>query len=209
MKHIDIKSFLIGVLACSTAFLLIGASHDFFSQDQINRLRTLADYVDADGNLNLGRRKIIMQGSSIYDDSSEGGGLILRGGANRVHLHGDAFIYDQPRFQQETVDINSNLNLGRKAIIMQGSKIYDDSSQGGGLILRGGANRVHVHGMALLYDNPSFQFDTLSLTTNLNMGRNAIIMQGSSIQDDGSQGGGLLLRGGANQIHFFGRPVQH
>jgi hypothetical protein len=209
MKHFDLRSFLIGILTCSTLFLLLGASYDVFSQEQLRKLQILANYVDGDGNLNLGRQKIIMQGSSIYDDGSQGGGLILRGGANRVHVHGDAYLYDQPRFQRETVDINANLNMGTRSIIMQGSRIYDDSSQGGGLILRGGANRVHVHGVALLYDNPSFQLNPVDINASLNMGRNAIIMQGSSIQDDGSQGGGLLLRGGANQIHFFGRQIPH
>ena len=209
MKTFDLKSFLIGVLACSLVFLLLGASQDFFNQDQIKKLKILSNYVDNEGNLNMGRQKIIMQGSSIYDDGSQGGGLILKGGANRVHVHGDAYIYDQPRFQRDTVEINSNLNMGRKSIIMQGSKIYDDGSQGGGLILRGGANRVHLHGVALLYDNPSFQRNTVDINANLNMGRNSIIMQGSSIRDDGSEGGGLLLRGGAGRIHFLGRPVQH
>jgi hypothetical protein len=209
MKHFDLRSFLIGILTCSTLVLLLGASYDVFSQEQVRKLQILANYLDGDGNLNLGRQKIIMQGSSIYDDGSQGGGLILRGGSNRVHVHGDAYLYDQPRFQRETVDINANLNMGTRSIIMQGSRIYDDSSQGGGLILRGGANRVHVHGVALLYDNPSFQHNPVDINASLNMGRNAIIMQGSSIQDDGSQGGGLLLRGGANQIHFFGRQIPH
>lgn len=209
MKHFDIRSFLIGILTCATLFLLLGASYDIFSQDQVRKLQILANYVDGNGNLNLGSQKIIMQGSSIYDDGSQGGGLILRGGANRVHVHGDTYLYDQPRFQRETVDINANLNMGTKSIIMQGSRIYDDSSQGGGLILRGGASRVHIHGMALLYDNPSFQRNPVDINANLNMGSNAIIMQGSSIQDDGSHGGGLLLRGGANQIHFFGRQIPH
>ncbi len=209
MKKLDFKSFILGVLACSTIFLLLGASPDFFDQNQVNKLRTLANYVDNDGNLNLGSRKIIMQGSSIFDDGSQGGGLILRGGANKVHLHGDAYIYDQPRFQRDTLEINSNLNMGNKAIIMQGSRIVDDGSQGGGLILRGGANKIHVHGETLLYDNPRFQQGTVDINANLNLGNKAIIMQGSSIQDDGSQGGGLLLRGGAGQIHMFGRAVQH
>lgn len=209
MKQFDFKSFFIGVLACSTLFLLLGASYDYFDQDQARKLRILANYVDNDGNLSLGRQKIIMQGSSIYDDGSQGGGLILRGGANRVHVHGDAYLYDQPRFQRDTIEINSNINMGAKSIIMQGSRMYDDGSQGGGLILRGGANRVHVHGEAFLYDNPRFQRSTVDVNANLNLGRNAIIMQGSSIQDDGSMGGGLLLRGGANQIHFLGRTVQH
>lgn len=41
------------------------------------------------------------------------------------------------------------------------------------------------------------------------MGTRHIILQGSHIYDDGSEGGGLHLRGGADRIHFFGRSVQH
>lgn len=149
MKKLDFKSFVIGVLACSTIFLLLGASPDFFDQNQVNKLRTLANYVDNDGNLNLGSRKIIMQGSSIFDDGSQGGGLILRGGANKIHVHGETLLYNNPRFQQGTVDINANLNLGNKAIIMQGSSIQDDGSQGGGLLLRGGAGQIHMFGRAV------------------------------------------------------------
>jgi hypothetical protein len=34
-------------------------------------------------------------------------------------------------------------------------------------------------------------------------------MPGSSIYDDGSEGGNLILRGGANRIHFFGQTIPH
>lgn len=34
-------------------------------------------------------------------------------------------------------------------------------------------------------------------------------MLGSSVYDDGSEGGGLILRGGANRIHFFGQTLNH
>lgn len=92
---------------------------------------------------------------------------------------------------------------------MQGSSIYGDGSEGGGLILRGGANRVQLHGNAVLYDNPEFKRDTVEIKANLNMGNKKIIMLGSSIFDDGSEGGGLQLRGGANRIHFFGQTIPH
>ena len=36
-----------------------------------------------------------------------------------------------------------------------------------------------------------------------------IIMLGSRIFDDGSEGGGLQLRGGAGRIHFFGQTIPH
>ncbi len=210
MKNkIDVKSFLIGCLSVLVLVSTIAAGTDVFSQDEIVRLKRLASYVQPDGSLNLGSKKIIMQGSSIYDDGSQGGGLILKGGASRVHVHGNAIMYDHFQFPRGTVDLNANLNMGNKRITMLGSSIYDDGSQGGGLILRGGANRVHVHGNAQIYDNPEFKRGTVDLNANLNMGNRKIIMLGSSVYDDGSEGGGLILRGGANRIHFFGQTLNH
>lgn len=208
MKGIDAKSFIIGILVTLVAVMAAGAAHDAFSPQEINRLKRLASYVQDDGNLNMGNRKIIMLGSSIYDDGSQGGGLIIRGGASRVHLHGNPIIYDNPEFRRGTIDINANLNMGNKKIIMLGSSIYDDGSQGGGLIIRGGANRVHLHGTSIIYDNPEFKRGTLDLNTNLNMGNKRIIMLGSSIFDDGSQGGGLQIHGGAGRIQTFGQLLQ-
>ncbi len=208
MRGIDPKSFIIGILVTLLTVLAAGAAYDAFSPQEINRLKQLASYLQDDGNLNLGNHRIIMLGSTIYDDGSQGGGLIIRGGANRVHLHGNPIIYDQPEFRQDTVNITSNLNLGSKKIIMQGSSVYDDGSQGGGLILRGGANRVHLHGSSIFYDNPDFR-QTLSLNNDLNMGNKKIIMLGSSIFDDGSWGGGLQIHGGASRIHTFGQMLPH
>lgn len=34
-------------------------------------------------------------------------------------------------------------------------------------------------------------------------------MLGSSVYDDRSERGGLILRGGANRIHFFGQTLNH
>lgn len=208
MQGIDPKSFIIGILVTLLTVLAAGAAYDAFSPQEITRLKRLASYLQDDGNLNMGNRKIIMLGSSIYDDGSQGGGLIIRGGANRVHLHGNPIIYDQPEFRQGTINISSNLNMGSKRIIMQGSSIYDDGSQGGGLILRGGANRVHLHGSSIFYDNPEFR-QVLTLNNNLNMGNKKLIMLGSSIFDDGSLGGGLQIHGGANRIHTFGQMLAH
>ena len=69
-------------------FSTLGATADIFTPDEAARLKRLAAYMQPDGNLNLGNKKIITLGSSIYDDGSEGGGLILRGGANRIHFFG-------------------------------------------------------------------------------------------------------------------------
>lgn len=202
-------SFGLGALCAFCAFLLLGAGGESFSPEEVVRLKTLASYVQPDGNLNLGNRKILMLGSSIYDDGSEGGGLILRGGAHRVQIHGDAVFRDNLNFTRDTVDIGADLNLGKKKIIMQGSSIYDDGSEGGGLILQGGANRVQVRGDAVLYEGVAFRRDTIDVGANLNLGRKKIVMQGSSIYDDGSEGGGLILRGGANRVHFFGQTQAH
>lgn len=209
MKKIDVKSFLIGALTVLFLVSTISAASDNLSQAELASLRQLASYVQSDGNLNLGSKKIIMLGSSIYDDGSQGGGLIIRGGANRVHLHGNAILYDNPEFKRDTVDINANLNMGNKRIVMLGSSIYDDGSQGGGLILRGGANRVNINGNAVMYENIEFKRDTVNFNANLDMGKKQIIMLGSRIFDDGSEGGGLQLRGGANRIHFFGQTIPH
>ena len=65
-----------------------GASFDSFSAQEAKRLRILASYMEDDGNLNMGNHRIIMLGSSMYDDGSEGGGLQIRGGAGRIHLFG-------------------------------------------------------------------------------------------------------------------------
>ena len=205
----DITLFFCGVIATATVMLLMGASSESLSPSEIGKLKILASYVQSNGNLDLGRHKIIMQGSTIYDDGSEGGGLILQGGANRVHFKGDTITYGNPDFKKETLDIRSNLNMGKKRIIMQGSSIYDDSSEGGGLILQGGANRVHFKGDTITYGNPEFKKDTLDIRSNLNMGKKRIIMQGSSIYDDSSEGGGLLIRGGANRIHLYGKTIPH
>jgi hypothetical protein len=208
-KVIDLKSFLIGALSVLLLVSTISATGDNFSQDEITRLRHLASYLQPDGNLNLGNKKIIMLGSSIYDDGSQGGGLILRGGANRININGNAIMYEGMEFKRDTIDIGTNLNMGNKKIIMLGSSIYDDGSQGGGLILRGGANRININGNAIMYEGMEFKRDTIDIGTNLNMGNKKIIMLGSKIYDDGSEGGGLQIRGGANRIHLFGQTIPH
>jgi hypothetical protein len=208
-SRIDLKSFLIGALSVLLLVSTISAAVDNFSPDEISRLKQLAGYIKPDGNLNMGNKKIIMLGSSIYDDGSQGGGLILRGGANRINVNGNAIIYEGIEFKRPTLDLDANLNMGNKKIIMLGSSIYDDGSQGGGLILRGGANRINMNGSAILYEGMEYKRDTLTLNANLDMGNRKIIMLGSSIYDDGSQGGGLQVRGGANRIHFFGQTIPH
>jgi hypothetical protein len=209
MKTIDGKSLIIGVLLTLLVVVTVGAAYDGFNQQEVSRLKILASYMQDDGNLNIGNHKIIMLGSSIYDDGSEGGGLIFRGGANRISLHGSAILYDNPEFKRGTVDLNANLNMGNKKIVMQGSFICDDGSEGGGLIFQGGANRISLHGSAILYDNPEFKRDTIAINTNLDMNNKKIIMLGSSIFDNGSEGGGLQIRGGANRIHLFGQTIPH
>jgi hypothetical protein len=208
-SRIDLKSFLIGALSVLLLVSTISAAVDNFSQDEISRLRQLASYIQPDGNLNMGSKKIIMLGSSIYDDGSQGGGLILRGGANRININGNAIMYEGIEFKRPTLDLNANLNMGNKKIIMLGSSIYDDGSQGGGLILRGGANRINMNGSAILYEGMEYKRETLTLNANLDMGNKKISMLGSRIYDDGSEGGGLQLRGGANRIHFFGQTIPH
>ena len=146
---IDLKSFLIGALSVLLLVSTISAAGDNFSSDEVSRLRQLAGYLQPDGNLNIGNKKIVMLGSSIYDDGSQGGGLILRGGANRVNINGNAILYEGMEFKRGTIDVNADLNMGNKKIIMLGSRIYDDGSEGGGLQLRGGANRIHFFGQTL------------------------------------------------------------
>jgi hypothetical protein len=208
-SRIDLKSFLIGALSVLLLVSTISAAIDNFSQDEISRLRQLASYIQPDGNLNMGNKKILMLGSSIYDDGSQGGGLILRGGANRININSNVIMYEGIEFKRPTLDLNANLNMGNKKIIMLGSSIYDDGSQGGGLILRGGANRINMNGSAIFYEGLEFKRDTLTLNANLDMGNKKILMLGSRIYDDGSEGGGLQLRGGANRIHFFGQTIPH
>ena len=208
-NRIDSKSLLIGFLAGALLFTLLGAGNQSFNSREISRLKKIAAYIRDDGNLNLGKKKIIMQGSSIYDDGSDGGGLIIKGGANKVHVHGSQIIYDNPVFKRDSLNLNTNLNMGKKKIIMQGSSIYDDSSDGGGLIVKGGANKIHVHGSQIMYNNPVFKRGVLDLNANLNMGKKKIIMQGSSIFDDSSEGGGLIVKGGANKIHMHGSQVMY
>lgn len=205
---IDRKSFVIGVLATLVVILSMGAAYDAFSPTEVERLKRLAAYVTDEGDLNMGPHKIIMLGSRIYDDGSQGGGLILQGGANRVQVAGDAVFRAGWQFDRTTMDM-PNLNLGNRKIIMQGSSIYDDGSQGGGLILHGGANRLHLHGVGNVYDGLWFNQETVAINANLNLGTHRIVMQGSSIYDDGSLGGGLILVGGANNIHTFGRMIAH
>ena len=77
MKQLDTKSFIIGVLATMLIVVMTGAGYDMFSQQEVARLKRLASYLQDDGNLNMGNKKIIMLGSSIYDDGSQGGGLIM------------------------------------------------------------------------------------------------------------------------------------
>jgi hypothetical protein len=60
-----------------------------------------------------------------------------------------------------------------------------------------------------MYEGIEFKRPTLDLNANLNMGNKKIIMLGPRIYDDGSEGGGLQLRGGANRIHFFGQTIPH
>ena len=88
MKTIDGKSLIIGVLLTLLVVFAVGAAYDGFDQQEVLRLKTLASYIQNDGNLNIGNHKIIMLGSSIFDNGSEGGGLQIRGGANRIHLFG-------------------------------------------------------------------------------------------------------------------------
>ncbi|WP_305730942.1 hypothetical protein [Trichlorobacter ammonificans] len=88
MKSFDDKSFVIGILATLLLVVVAGAAHDVFSPQEIGRLRQLASYLQDDGSLNLGNRKIIMLGSSIYDDGSQGGGLQIHGGAGRIQTFG-------------------------------------------------------------------------------------------------------------------------
>ena len=149
MKRMDIRSFLIGVLLTLLVVVVAGASYETFNQQEISRLKVLASYMQDDGNLSMGNHRIIMLGSSIYDDGSQGGGLIIRGGANRVHVHGNTIVYDAPEFRQNTVRLNADLDMGNRKIIMLGSKIYDDGSEGGGLQLRGGAERIHFFGRTI------------------------------------------------------------
>ena len=207
-KVFDIKSFIIGILI-TLLFISVTGAGNGFSPDETNKLKILSSFLNPDGNLNLGKRRIIMQGSSIYDDSSQGGGLIIRGGANRVHVHGSSIFYDNPDFKQPVLTLNADLNMAKHKIIMQGSSIYDDSSEGGGLILKGGANRIHVHGAPLMYTDPVFQNPVVNINADLNMAKHKIIMQGSSIYDDSSEGGGLILKGGANRIHVHGAPLMY
>lgn len=60
----------------------------------------------------------------------------------------------------------------------------------------------------IMYDAPEFRQSTVRLNAD-DMGNRKIIMLGSKIYDDGSEGGGLQIRGGANRIHFFGQTIQH
>jgi hypothetical protein len=159
-SRIDLKSFLIGALSVLLLVSTISAAIDNFSQDEISRLRQLASYIQPDGNLNMGNKKILMLGSSIYDDGSQGGGLILRGGANRININSNVIMYEGIEFKRPTLDLNANLNMGNKKIVMLGSSIYDDGSQGGGLILRGGANRINMNGSAILYEGMEYKRDT-------------------------------------------------
>jgi hypothetical protein len=87
-KGIDVKSFLLGCLTVLVLATTIAAGTDYFNSDEAAKLKILAGYVQPDGSLNLGSKKITMLGSSIYDDGSEGGGLQIRGGANRIHFFG-------------------------------------------------------------------------------------------------------------------------
>ena len=73
MKSIDAKSFIIGILVTLLTVFAAGAAHDAFAPHEIQRLKQLASYLQDDGNLNMGNHKIIMLGSSIYDDGSQGG----------------------------------------------------------------------------------------------------------------------------------------
>ena len=68
---------------------------------------------------------------------------------------------------------------------------------------------MNLHGNAIIYDNFEFKRDTVNINANFDMGNKKIIMLGSRIFDDGSEGGGLQLRGGANRIHFFGQTIPH
>ena len=86
VRLIDPKSLIIGLLSGALLVMLLGAAADSFTPDEVARLKTFAAMVQPDGNLNLGNKKIIMLGSSIYDDASEGGGLILRGGGGRIRV---------------------------------------------------------------------------------------------------------------------------
>ncbi len=204
---IDIKSMVIGALFTALVFTLLGSGGAFFNNDEVLRLKMLAGYIQQNGDLNMGNHKIIMLGSSIYDNGSEGGGLIIKGGADRIHFHGGTIFYDNPYFTRPTIKISANLDMGKNKIIMQGSSIYDDSSEGGGLILKGGANKIHLHAMPIFYDQFAFNYKTLNLGVNLNLGKNKIIMQGSSVYDDSSEGGGLILKGGAGKVHVHGHTI--
>ncbi|MFH1136354.1 MAG: hypothetical protein V1816_09770 [Pseudomonadota bacterium] len=145
-KSFDPRSFLIGVLVMACLAIFLGAGSDEFSPDETSKLKSLAGRLTPDGDLDMGTGKIIMQGSTIYDDSSEGGGLILRGGSGRVSVFGLSMFRDGVDVVGGSLHLNSDLDMGTKKIIMQGSSIYDDSSEGGGLILRGGSGRINLFG---------------------------------------------------------------
>ena len=206
---IDVKSFIIGALSILLIGSVLGVGSDFFTPDEAARLKNFANCIQGDGSINLGNKRIIMLGSSIYDDGSEGGGLILRGGANKIHFHGDTILDGNVISERPVIGIGADLDMGNHKFIMLGSSIYDNGSEGGGLILRGGANKIHFHGDSILDGNILPERETIGIGANLDMGRHKFIMQGSSIYDDGSESGGLILRGGANRIHFFGQTVQH
>lgn len=206
MARIDGRSFAIGALSALCAVLFINMNQP---DPEMRKLREFAGRLNDRGDLDMGNRKITMLGSQIYDDGSEGGGLQIRGGANRVHVFGDLQLRNQLVTYAPTLRLNSNLDLGNKKIVMLGSQIYDDGSEDGGLQLRGGANRLHLVGDVQLWNQLNPRQATLRIPSNLDLGTRKILMQGSAIWDDGSQGGGLLLQGGANRIHHFGQVIQH
>lgn len=204
LKGIDWKSFAIGALSVLLLFSLMGNTGMMFSPEEAARLKNFANRLRDNGDLDMGRAKIIMQGSSIYDDSSEGGGLIVKGGGGRLNLHGSLNFDGVLAPRRDTVALNANLDMGRSKIIMLGSSIYDDASEGGGLIVKGGGGRLNLFG-SLNFDGVLVsKRDTIALNANLDMGRKKIIMQGSTIYDDSSEGGGLLIRGGGGRVQTFG-----
>ncbi len=148
-RWLDPKSFIIGILFTLLCLTLLGAGYDSFSAHEIVKLKAFAERIQSNGDLDMRNNKIIMLGSSIYDDGTQGGGLQIKGGANRVHIFGDMIIDSQIYSRSNTVRINSNLDLNNRRIIMLGSSIYDDGSEGGGLQLHGGASRIQFFGQTI------------------------------------------------------------
>jgi len=71
-------------------------------------------------------------------------------------------MYDNPEFRRDQTSRSTfDLQHGKgREIIMQGVfPVYDDGSEGGGASSSRGraANRLNLHGNAIMYDNPEFR----------------------------------------------------